>query len=477
MTHPSTPHPPMASPPRTGVSIWQRSKEAVTQVLRLPGRCQPAMNTVEFTNLAEPNASRQFSGPQQTMLASDIRTGSVAERRKIGMNNRIRSLSNWPRTWITVASLGLIGVVGIIDRATGFEVSVSLFYLLPVALSTWYAGRATGMFIALVSTAVWLVADIVDRPAITHPLLPAWNTVIMGSWFVLVTMLLAALKRTTANLEHTVLQRTDKLRSEIAERRRAEDQLTRSNAELMATHGQLHRSLADLRHSYAELQKTQLQLIEAAKMESIGRLAAGVAHEVKNPLMTLSLGADYFSQRAPASADEAALLQDMKDAVQRASGIINLLLDYSKPQPLQRSSEDINSIIENSLALMRHQLIKQNVTVIRQLQPDLQPLSLDKNRMQHALLNLFTNAMHAMPGGGTLTVRTYTDTGSPSEDGSSVQVIVEVEDTGPGIPQEHLARVFEPFYTTKPPGQGTGLGLSIVQKIVRIHGGTISIGN
>ncbi len=359
------------------------------------------------------------------------------------MKERIQSLANWSRTRITAASLGLVCVIGVIDYVTGYEVSVSLFYLLPVSLSTWYAGRATGALIALVSTAVWLAVDIVGRPAIGHPLLPAWNTAIMGSWFIVVVMLLAALKHVNINLEQTVSQRTEKLRIEIAERCRAEDQLIRSNTELTAIREELQRSLADLQQSHAELEKTQLQLIEAAKMESIARLAAGVAHEVKNPLMTLSLGADYLSQRAPANEDEAALLKDMKDAVQRASKTINLLLDYSRPRPLRPNNEDINTIIKNSLNLMRHQLLKQHVAVVQQLQPGLPPLLLDRNRIQHAFLNLFTNAMQAMPDGGTLTVRTYLQTCPTPEVGEPGQVIVAVEDTGPGIPEEHLARVFE----------------------------------
>ena len=207
----------------------------------------------------------------------------------------------------------------------------------------------------------------------------------LAGMFAVVAVVLAALKRTKENLEATVSQRTAKLREEVAERRRAEEQLRQANA---------------------ELQRTQMQLIEAAKMETVGRMAAGVAHEVKNPLMTLSMGADYFLQRKPANDDEAALLQDMKEAVRRASNIINLMLDFSKPHPLQLAAEDLNAIIETSLNLVRHQLLQQRVNVVRQLQPGLPPVPLDRTRMEHVFVNLITNAAQAMPGGGTLTVRT-----------------------------------------------------------------------
>ena len=114
---------------------------------------------------------------------------------------------------------------------------------------------------------------------------------------------------------------------------------------------------------------------------------------------------------------------------------------------------------------------------MRQLQPGLPPVPLDRARLEHVLLNLITNAVQAMAGGGTLTVRTAFHEASATPPGEPPQITVDIEDTGPGIPAEHLSKVFEPFYTTKSPGQGTGLGLAIVRKIVQIHGGTITLGN
>lgn len=415
----------------------------------------------------DPNGATNHSGDQTQSRWNDV----------------MAFLGSWSKAWITAASLQLVVVVGVIDLVTGYEVSVSLFYLLPVSLSTWFAGRATGASVAAFSTVVWLAADLVRRPHYHHPLTPVWNALIMGLWFAVVVTLLDVLRWTYANLEATVLHRTEKLQNEIEERCRVEEQLTQTNADLRVIRQQLQESLDDLRKSHTELQHTQLQLIEAAKMEFIGRMAAGIAHEVKNPLMTLSLGADYLFERGSARHDEVELLKDMKDAVQRASGIINLLMDYSKPRPLQLVNEDVNSIIESSLELMRHQLIKQNVSVVQQLQGGLPPLLLDKRRMQHVFLNLFTNAVQAMSNGGRLTVRTRGEAdpisqaaGGATGSGSG-RVIVEVEDTGPGVPPEHIASLFEPFFTTKGTGEGTGLGLSIVQRIVRIHGGSISAGN
>jgi signal transduction histidine kinase len=359
-------------------------------------------------------------------------------------------------TGVVLGSGGLVLAVAAVDYVTGFEISVSLLYLVPVSWSAWRAGRGAGVAVAGTSAFAWLVADMLSRSSLGPALVPVWNTLMLAGIFGIVAVLLAALKHGKENLEATVWQRTAALREEIAERRRAEEQLWQANA---------------------ELQRTQMQLIEAAKMETVGRMAAGVAHEVKNPLMTLGMGADYFLQRQPANADEAALLQDMKDAVQRASNIINLMLDFSKPRPLKLAPENLNSIVEDSLRLVRHQLVRQRVEVERHLSPDLPLLPVDRTRFEQVLVNLYTNAAQAMTNGGTLTVRTTYQPASGASSGPPAHVSLEVEDTGPGVPPEYLSKVFEPFFTTKPPGQGTGLGLAIVHRIVQIHGGSVSLSN
>jgi len=350
--------------------------------------------------------------------------------------------------------MAMVLVVAVVDYLTGVEISVSLLYLVPVCWCGWSAGRRAGLLVAAASAAGWLAAVLLESGPTEQPWVLVWNTLTLGIIFALVAALLATLQSTQANLEAIVVTRTAKLGREVAERRWAE---------------------AQLRQAHAELQSTQMQLIEAAKMEAVGRLAAGVAHEVKNPLMTLGMGAEYFLRRPPANADEATLLQDMKDAVHRATTIINLLLDFSKPRPLQLAPEDLNASVENALGLVRIQLLKQHIEVQRQLQPDLPRLPLDRTRVEHVLVNLFTNAAQAMPSGGTLTVRSELQQAADASVGPAV--ILQIDDTGPGIPHEHLPKVFEPFYTTKPPGQGTGLGLAIVHRILQIHGASITLRN
>lgn len=373
-----------------------------------------------------------------------------------------RRASAWPKPAIIGMLLGFILLVGWVDYLTGVEFSVSLLYIIPITLGTWIAGRAAGNLAAIASAAVWLGADLLANHTYGHWFLPAWNTLTLAATFLVIVASLASLREANEGLEQTVARRTKALQSENSQRRAAEEEL--------------RHALSAVQVAHAELQRTQFQLIEAAKMESVARLATGVAHEVKNPLMTLSLGADYYLGRKSEIAEENQLALDMKEAVLRASSIINILLDYARPRPLKRTSEDIHQVMTNSLALVRHQLSKQKITVIREFDTTLPPLSLDRMRIEHLFVNLFVNAMQAMAPGGTLTLRTFAAPFN-AESNAAPGMVVEVDDTGHGIMPENRDKLFEPFFTTKPPGQGTGLGLAIVRRIMEIHGGSIHLGN
>ena len=251
----------------------------------------------------------------------------------------------------------------------------------------------------------------------------------------------------------------------------------------------LRRALAELERSHEDLKAAQLQLIQAEKLESIGTLAAGVAHEVKNPLQTILMGIDYLTNQGPMDNPCANMvLGEMRDAIARADSIVRELLEYSAANHPEVADEELNVIIEQSLGLMKFELIKHRISVVRELSLDLPLLKLDRNKIQQVFINLFLNSIQAMPEGGTLTVRTYatrstnarsgtTDAGPvPSRCGQSF-VIAEIEDTGVGIPPDKLIKVFDPFFTTKPPGVGSGLGLSVTKKIIELHGAAMNIAN
>ncbi len=252
---------------------------------------------------------------------------------------------------------------------------------------------------------------------------------------------------------------------------------------------QLERATRELRKSHGDLQAAQLRLIEAEKLESVGRLAAGVAHEVKNPLMVILTGVKILTQHVQdGNGDIRVLLDDMTDAVTRADEVIRGLLNFARPHELELVPEDLNTIVEQSLSLVKHEMDKSRVTLARELAPDLPKVNLDSFKIQQVLINLFTNAVHAMPEGGKLTVRSYArpleqmagDTNPVGQEdlptGES-DVMLEVDDTGTGIPEDKLAKIFDPFFTTKPTGKGTGLGLSVSWQIVEMHGATIEFKN
>ena len=245
----------------------------------------------------------------------------------------------------------------------------------------------------------------------------------------------------------------------------------------------------EVRRYQVELKATQLQLIQSEKLDSIGRMAAGVAHEVKNPLMMILTGVKILSKRL-ADGDESTrgLLRDMTEAVERADKIIGGLLSYSRDhRALDLAPANLNVTLEKSLLLVRHELEKARIVVVKELDGSLPLVPLDEFKIQQVFVNLFTNALHAMDADGEIRVHTgvevlprgrsvgyrKTDQYHPGER----IVVVRVEDSGPGIPDANVGKVFDPFFTTKPTGQGTGLGLSVSRQIVEMHGGVIEIGN
>jgi len=262
-----------------------------------------------------------------------------------------------------------------------------------------------------------------------------------------------------------------------------------SNAQLREREEMLRQALAALRRSHEEQKSTQLQLIQSAKMESVGRLAAGVAHEVKNPLAIILTAAEYLSAAVEAPDENAAsALEDIQDSVRRADRVIRGLLDFSRSTDLVTGEEDVNEVLQKAVALVRHALTKSKVTLLDQLGSDLPRVSLDRNKIEQVFVNLMINAIDVMPEGGTLTVTSRRDqlvepgpeVGYRRTDtlqiGQSV-VVVTVEDTGPGIDPKAMPRLFDPFFTTKAPGKGTGLGLAVCKSIIALHGGAIRMSN
>lgn len=257
--------------------------------------------------------------------------------------------------------------------------------------------------------------------------------------------------------------------------------LTKTRDDLSISNEKLHQSLL-------ELQEAQMQLIQQAKMESVGRLAAGVAHEVKNPLAILQLGVDFLANELKEHQIYRETVMDMADAIQRADRVIKGLLDFSRAEQLELQTTDINRVIDDSLLLVRHELSSGHVTVKMEKDTALPPLLLDGNKLKQVFINLFMNAAHAMPKGGTLAVTTSMHTltredlaicsaGKDQFTAGERAIMVRVADTGTGIRENAVDKLFDPFFTTKPVGSGTGLGLSVTRKILELHHAVIILRN
>jgi hypothetical protein len=204
-------------------------------------------------------------------------------------------------------------------------------------------------------------------------------------------------------------------------------------------------------------------------MASIGVLAAGVAHEVNTPLTGISSYTQMLLEQSDPSDPNTALLEKIERQTFRAAKIVNGLLNLSRPGTgvtgSERTMVDINTVISDVFSLLEHQFMTAKVKVRRELSPTSVQVSGIEHQLQQVFLNLFLNARDAMPRGGWLSVTTRVD---------GDRAVAEVSDTGSGIPSEHLARIYDPFFTTKAIGRGTGLGLSITYGIVHEHDGTIS---
>ena len=248
---------------------------------------------------------------------------------------------------------------------------------------------------------------------------------------------------------------------------------------------QIVRDMSEQKRIEERLKTAQLQVAQAEKFESVGRLAAGVAHEVKNPLATILGGIDFLGDRSIVPSVDKDVLREMRKAVERANEVVVGLLDFSAPHDLELASEHLNAVVEETLRFMKYQADRSRVAVVRDYGVGLPRVRIDKRKIAQVLVNVFLNAVQAMPNGGTLTVRTFarsssrTDKGARGKSylGNANEIGVIVEDTGEGLPDGALRKVFEPFFTTKPTGEGTGLGLTVCRAIVELHGGSIEIAN
>jgi two-component system sensor kinase FixL len=249
---------------------------------------------------------------------------------------------------------------------------------------------------------------------------------------------------------------------DITERKRAEGELKETNQHLEQT-------LADLQAKRDELTGMTQQLWQASKLATMGELAASIAHELNNPLATVSLRTETLLTGLPEDSETRKPLEIIAQEVDRMAGLVDNLLQFSRRSHRQVSTVNVIEEIAKSFELVHYHLRKRNVEVVHDFADELPTIQADRQQLHQLFLNLLTNASDAMPQGGKLTVRVSFQT-LPA-----TAVAIDFTDTGGGITAKNLEKLWEPFFTTKPEGKGTGLGLVICRRIVEEHGGTIGI--
>lgn len=251
---------------------------------------------------------------------------------------------------------------------------------------------------------------------------------------------------------------------DITDRKRAEHVLRESKEVL-------ERAVSELEAKNEEVRTMTQQLWHAAKLASVGELAASIAHELNNPLGTVSLRIESVLGRTPPDDPRRRALEIIAQETRRMGDLVANLLQFARRGSEQISTVDVREELSKAVELIQHHLRKHLINVVQALDADTPTIYADRQKLRQVFLNLLSNASDAMPEGGTLTLRTQPTAlrnGTPG-------VQIEFSDTGIGIAAGYLAKVIEPFFTTKEEGKGTGLGLAICRRVVQEHSGSMEI--
>jgi signal transduction histidine kinase len=347
----------------------------------------------------------------------------------------MQRLTSLPKLAVVVLAWALMVLIGSMDYMTGRDFALSAFYLAPISWVCWMTGRRAAVTLAVASAISWLIGELMLRITYRHPLTPYWNALMLLMFFLVVVYLLSAFQTAHYHLEETVQRRTAALEAEIQERKRLEA---------------------------ANLQAERLALV--------GTMAAQVAHEVRNPLGSITLNLDLIQKEITMltkggghSSDESRqLVLEMREEIQRIQRVLEEYLQFARlPKPQLREVK-LNEMLGQKLDFIYSEFEKARVKPLTHFDPAAGVVRADAEQLWQATLNLIRNSLEAMADGGELTIGTWREGG---------WVRLRVTDTGKGMGEEHLKKLFAPFFTTKP--TGTGLGLALVQQIATEHGGHV----
>jgi two-component system NtrC family sensor kinase len=222
-----------------------------------------------------------------------------------------------------------------------------------------------------------------------------------------------------------------------------------------------------LEQDVTEKRRLEATLAQSEKLAAVGQLAAGLAHEINNPLTAIIANAQILQRELPPEDDKQELVDLIARAGDRATRVVRNLLDLARKEQYEFAPTDLNESIRKALALLQHEFVSRSVRMVIELAPDLPQIKASENHLQGVWVNLITNAMDALEAEPN-EIRILT-----RRQGNEVRVTVS--DSGKGMAPERLSRIFEPFYTTKGPGRGTGLGLSVCHRVLKQHGGRIIV--
>jgi PAS domain S-box-containing protein len=229
-------------------------------------------------------------------------------------------------------------------------------------------------------------------------------------------------------------------------------------------------SVVAIGQDQSQIEALQQQVIRAERLATLGELAAGVVHELNNPLTSITVYAEYLVKKLGASGADAADLEKLRRIGASAQRILRFsrdLVQYARPSGRDLEPVDVAAVVRQSVSICDHLIERGGITLTVEVDPELPVIQAIAGQLEQVLINLITNAVHAVESGGQVVVRARPD-------GPQV-ILLEVADSGPGVPDEDRERIFEPFFTTKPDGKGTGLGLPIVRNIVEQHRGEIAV--
>jgi len=249
--------------------------------------------------------------------------------------------------------------------------------------------------------------------------------------------------------------------------------LSRSFSDLYESRSQLSSTVEKLKQAYDHLKNTQEELLESEKLASIGKMAATISHEIRNPLAAIKNSAGIFKRHSRLAAEDNELLDIIGKEINRLDTIISDFLEFAKPHPLNKAPTDLNALIDETITLIIPDGFSgQPVHINKMLSRDLPKVLLDGNAIKQVLWNILLNAIQAMPDGGTLTIRSVgPDAESNSTPCSEISIIIS--DTGTGMSPDTCVNAMQPFFSTK--SRGTGLGLSISDRIIKQHGGRMTL--